>query len=321
MSYYQNRIKGCLMGLFVGDAVGATLEFRSQITDDDVRYAMTLPGGGRINVAPGQVTDDSELAIHLLRALHKKSPHDGFPKDEIAKEYITWFKSDPFDMGRTCRCAFGFANNAEEMILNAQKYNMNSEANGSLMRIAPLAIWLRHTPDKIIEYAHKEAILSHPNPVCRDVNAMYCIALVGILNGLDPIQFLDSYESEIQCEIVRRWYHDSKTLSLDDIVCNINIGHVKHAFILVFYFLRNKVGFEEALYETLRKGGDTDTNAAIVCAMLGAFHGYDSIPDVMKTKVLQFDCASHKPMGRAPGYNRPNIYRISDALQILESLS
>lgn len=85
----QERIQGCMMGLFVGDACGATLEFhQSAITEADVGRAMTLPGGGCHNVAPGQFTDDSELAIALLRALVRvgryHDPRDGFPADSEA---------------------------------------------------------------------------------------------------------------------------------------------------------------------------------------------------------------------------------------------
>lgn len=69
-------IKGCLMGLFVGDACGASLEFQRKVTEEDVITAMTFPGGGALQIGPGQVTDDSELAIHLWRALRGHNPKD-----------------------------------------------------------------------------------------------------------------------------------------------------------------------------------------------------------------------------------------------------
>jgi ADP-ribosylglycohydrolase len=69
---YQRAI-GCVLGAFIGDAAGATLEFIGQenITEKSVKTAMMLKGGGVFNVGPGQITDDSEMALCLLTAAHE----------------------------------------------------------------------------------------------------------------------------------------------------------------------------------------------------------------------------------------------------------
>ena len=74
---------------------------------------MEMPGKGTWKVKPAQFTDDSELASHLLEGLlnayDPKKPFDS-QKDKIlmtiAQEYVTWFKSDPFDIGGTTSKAF-----------------------------------------------------------------------------------------------------------------------------------------------------------------------------------------------------------------------
>ena len=62
---------GSVIGAFTGDAIGAFLEFSTmKIDEDSVNAALMLPGGGAHKVAPGQITDDSELAISLAHALN-----------------------------------------------------------------------------------------------------------------------------------------------------------------------------------------------------------------------------------------------------------
>jgi len=105
----------------VGDAVGAYVKFMGgNIPDEKIRKALDLPGWGPLAVGPGQVTDDSELMMALLAALVRSSSSSSaaltasvFPADEVAKEYIKWHRSMPFDMGMTFRRAFTFSNGAE----------------------------------------------------------------------------------------------------------------------------------------------------------------------------------------------------------------
>lgn len=58
------------------------------------------------------------------------------------------------------------------------------------------------------------------------------------------------------------------------------------AFTYAFYFLNKAISYEEAIRETLYLNGDTDTNAAIVGGLLGAYHGYKAIPEDWRNKVL-----------------------------------
>lgn len=60
---------GCVIGAFVGDAAGARLEFEENLTREDVTEALKFNGGGVFNVDPGQVTDDSELAMCLIHGI------------------------------------------------------------------------------------------------------------------------------------------------------------------------------------------------------------------------------------------------------------
>lgn len=97
-----------------------------------------------------------------------------------------------------------------------------------------------------------------------------------------------------------------------DILRDLNVrqdeGHVKHAFIMAFYFLlryANGCTYELALRETIRQGGETDSNACAVGGLLGAAIGHEDIPVAMRRKVLEFDCAANDLL--TPKRKRPEF--------------
>ena len=93
-----NAAKGALMGSFMGDAAGAPLEFHPWITKRAVKNALLFQGGGVLRVGPGQVTDDSEMAISLANGLFE-SRDRSLNINEITRWYAKWIQSSPFDIG------------------------------------------------------------------------------------------------------------------------------------------------------------------------------------------------------------------------------
>ncbi len=295
-----------MLGALVGDAAGATLEgYPYEMTEELAQNAMKMPGGGPLRVGPGQITDDGELTLTLWRSLNSLKSSSFVPTLTVIKGYKDWYDSFPFDIGRTCSLAFenysdffGGHNvyTIEECKETVKHVNKFSEANGALMRATAIATWIVcNTIDIImgIECAKEDARLSHPNIVCQECNAIYVFAIINLLRGVSPEEVLeltnDFVDSEITSEKVKYWYFE-ESKNITNMICTEKIGHVRWGFVLAFYFLRNpEYTYEQAIKITLLKGGDTDTNAAIVGGMVGA---YKPIPDYMKIPVLDFDCTS-----------------------------
>lgn len=330
MSSLQENIDyvyGCLLGLACGDAAGATLEFDNrELTEKIVKNAMKMPGGGKLHVGNGQYTDDTELAISLAIALVDKHPKDGYPLNNVASMYSKWYYSGPFDIGMTCSRAFCVKNkdNISEEMMRCALNSYVSEANGSLMRIAPLAVWAHSEPEYVYtQYAKLDALLSHPNIVCQECNAVYIVAITYLLKHHGDfegaISHLDDYVTNFVYSKVKDWYFKD-SLDIDLIDCKTHIGHVKHAFTLAIYFLRNNETYENSILKTLLKGGDTDTNAAIVGALIGTLHGASSIPNYMKDPVLMFNVDDSELDDNKIGYSRPNIYNSSNILALTKYL-
>jgi ADP-ribosylglycohydrolase len=325
-----------IWGALVGDACGATLEFYDdEITEEVARRAMTMPGGGSLRVGPGQITDDGELTLALWSVLRERGPAQGFPLEAMAKAYAAWYASFPFDIGRTCSLAFDMLHEwvhdekkeLTYVLRSIHEMSRLSEANGALMRVTPIATWwvshplrmyggvcVEQTAQFAAASAEEDASLSHPGRVTRDANAVYTYAMTLLLLGCSPAETVERVEIMVRkrCAEVQRWVEESKKEweGLSD--ARVLIGHVRHAFVAALWFLRRpEIGYEEAICMVLQRGGDTDTNAAIVGGLVAC---YQPIPEAMKAAVARFDCLietnSSMDLHRAIGRQRPKEYSV-----------
>lgn len=316
-----------IIGALVGDAAGATLEFYgSEITEDIARNAMTMPGGGNLRVGPGQITDDGELTLTLWNSLKDVNVKDEFPSINVIAGYRAWYESIPFDIGRTCSLAFDFneeCSNQQELLQHKKRvYNFNrlSESNGALMRATAIATWFAKSDLEAYigaQYAMEDASLSHPSRVCQEVNAIYVFTLINLLRGVsqrDAIKYTDEFINLNDfSDKVKEWYF-VESLDITNMNAAINIGHCRWGFVLAFYFLRNpNISYEDAIHMTLMKGGDTDTNAAIVGGMVAT---YQAIPKYMLNPVLHFDSSINSRFDSKNGHIRPITYCVKFVLGV-----
>mmetsp|Transcript_11575 Transcript_11575/g.11633 ORF Transcript_11575/g.11633 Transcript_11575/m.11633 type:complete len:188 (+) Transcript_11575:42-605(+) len=139
-----NLCLGSIIGAFIGDSLGAAIEFNNHITDELLSQTLEMQGGGILHLGPGQVTDDSELAMCLLNGLCEG--RGTLNLDYIARFYRLWILSHPPDQGNTVVAAFSpfydKSPRAQYCIESAEKHNKSSESNGSFMRCTPLAVFL-----------------------------------------------------------------------------------------------------------------------------------------------------------------------------------
>lgn len=302
------RAQGSILGALIGDAAGAHVEFQAHVGPDLASRALSLPGGGPFRLAPGQITDDGELTICLLRGL---SSGDEFDLEPIARSYADWIHSHPFDIGNTTAASLGsieplrYRNLAEAegyaktMTEAAHQNCRSSQANGSLMRATPLGVRGYLLPDpELARWASLDSGLSHPNEICRAAVAAYSIAIATLLRTRgDREQAFDRAEtwaSENAPREVKSWF--SQARSMAPIPFGPHIGWVGIAFTHSFRHLLAGTGFREALHVIISGGGDTDTNACIAGGLIGAAAGLDGIPAEMVQAVLTCDTSQgHHP--------------------------
>jgi ADP-ribosyl-[dinitrogen reductase] hydrolase len=300
------RAQGCLLGQVAGDSLGGLVEFSS---GEAIRAAHAdgprrLTDGGHWQTLAGQPTDDSEMALALARSI---VAHDGFRRDGALAAYRDWLRSAPFDVGRTVRAAL------------RDHTTPSSQANGSLMRASPLGIHTHVAPPPVAaELARQDASLTHPNPVCGDATAAFVVAVAHAVRHGDG--------TEAAWNAAREWARSAGAMpqvqeSLDAArheapVCDRGQeGWVKIALQNAFFELLHAESVEDGVVSTVRRGGDTDTNAAIAGALLGAVHGREAVPGQWRSMVLS--CRPVGPRARRP---RPATYWPVGVMDIAERL-
>ncbi|MDR1085799.1 MAG: ADP-ribosylglycohydrolase family protein [Deltaproteobacteria bacterium] len=303
-----SRARGCLIGQLAGDALGSLVEFKSieEIRESYPNGVRELTDGGAFNTIAGQPTDDSEMALMLARTLIDRG---AFDCESIFLAYRFWLDSKPFDLGRTV--ASGLRGHP----------NFESQANGAMMRISPLGIFgVGFTQDLIAEWAELDAGLTHPNKQCQHANALFVTAIAqAIGTGCKPQELYLSIQNRVR-EIssdpaLRKSVFEAKISPPADF--SHHKGHVLIAFQNALWQLLNAPTFEEGIVDTISRGGDTDTNAAICGALLGAVYGLEAIPAQWTEKIL-----SCRPQAGKPGVHqpRPEFFWPVDALELAEKL-
>jgi ADP-ribosyl-[dinitrogen reductase] hydrolase len=301
-----SRAQGCLLGQVVGDSLGSLVEF-APAAEIRARYGdgpRRLEDGGRWETLAGQPTDDSEMALAMARAI---VAHGRYETKTAFDAYLAWHRTSPFDLGQTTDAA----------LLGHPK--LDSQANGSIMRAAPLGI-LAHgvSTQEAADMARADAALTHPHPVCLDATAAFVVAVAhAIARGTGAVP---CYEAAL------RWAHEAAAeptvisalehAAVEAPVCEgASQGWVLVALQNAFYELLHASSLEAGVVTTVQRGGDTDTNAAVTGALLGAVYGRAAIPAQWRQMVLS--CHSHPKAARRP---RPAPYWPADVLELAERL-
>lgn len=302
------RARGCLLGQLIGDALGSQVEFLDPVTirerhPEGVRVFTPSPVWHSL---PGQPTDDSEMALALARTLAARR---GFDATDVRAAYVAWLRSVPFDVGRTVGMGLSGTPNPQ------------SQANGALMRISPLGIFgARRALTDVARFAAEDARITHPHPVCVQVSQLYAMAVArAVATGCDGSTLVDelrSWAAELDADV-----SILEVLDLAGIAPPSDFMHLRGWVLIAFhnalFHLKHTASPAEAIVQTIGGGGDTDTNAAITGALLGAVHGLGAFPRQWVDTVL-----ACRPAAGAPGVERPRpeFYWPVDALELAARL-
>ncbi len=317
------RAQGCLLGQAAGDALGSVCEFQTPgfIAATHGSGLQRLVDGGTYETIAGQPTDDTELALMLARSLIASG---GVEAESLAEHYTWWFRSQPFDIGGTTRNAISaavaaVAGRRAEAMREAARRRLGSQANGSLMRVSPLGVfgWQAET-EQLARWVATDAELTHPNAVCIAASASLAIAIgIGVRTGNALVAYrkaLDWCERYGPAEVTAALRAAEREPPRDVLS---RMGWVLHALQNAFHQLLSSESLQQAVIDTVQRGGDTDTNAAVCGALLGAVHGREAVPPQWRRMVL-----TCRPLAGFPGVKRPRPAALwpVDALELAERL-
>lgn len=263
MSRLEARGRAAFLGMALGDALGATTEFMTP-AEIRARYKLhhKIRGGGWLGLKAGQVTDDTEMALALARAVRLRGEWD---LQAIAEQFLLWMRGKPVDIGATVRKGI-----RHYLLTGALEVPPNEwdAGNGAAMRMAPVALLTLGSPELFERCTLQQAHLTHHHPLsdaaCLCVGRMVQAAITGadrfqlhkltrdLVAGFPTFRF-NNYRGQASAYVV-------ETLQT------------------VFHYLFTTATFEECLVGVVNQGGDADTTGAIAGMIAGAFYGLESLP-------------------------------------------
>ena len=310
-----DRAAGVLLGMACGDALGAGYEFGPPLPTG---AAVAMTGGGGFDWAPGEWTDDTSMAVPIIRAIADgKDLRDESVLDEIVAAWVEWARTAP-DVGNQLRAVLSrtdrdlaearrertapadpaaparpeHAGAASAVRLVARAHHDKhgrSGGNGSLMRTAPVALAFLDDPFGLAETARAISDLTHVDPDAGDACVLWCLAIRhAVLSGeLDVRAGLGALPA------ARRELWESRLVAAEAGVprdFDRNgwvVEALQGAWSAITEPLREVTDcsgavpadhLRESLEGAVRGGRDTDTVAAIAGGLLGARYGASAVP-------------------------------------------
>lgn len=304
----QDRAQGAMLGLATGDALGTTLEF----SPPGSFVPLTgITGGGPFDLAPGEWTDDTSMALCLAESLISCGTFDA--RDQMSR-YLRWYregyysvKGYCFDIGMTTATALRqFEATGEPM---AGSSDPNSAGNGSLMRLAPVPIFYHRQPAALLRAAADSSSTTHAAPACLDACRLLASLIAGALAGLSREEIcapayapLPAYWEQFplvpEIEAIRLGSYRQR--QPPDIRGS---GYVVASLEAALWAFWHHESFARGALAAVNLGDDADTTGAVYGQIAGAYYGRSGIPadwqNLIARRVDILTLADHLLLGPA----------------------
>ena len=257
----RNNAIGMFMGLFIGDALGAPLEFTEHNTGNPLK---DMIGGGVHETAPGEWTDDGAMAMAIADAYLS---YKRFAPGIITQNFKQWRNNGTFGTRNYC---FDIGTTTAEALSassNKRPYGgscaLMTDGNGAIMRMAPHILFNHNNKTMAIAESVAGGLLTHGTGKC----VVYSAALAEELFDGATVGNQALYDKGIKEES----------------------GTVMGCYASAWQSIAATSSFEDALIHAVNKGGDADTVGAVTGMIAGRIYGYDSIPQRWLDKLVDHD--------------------------------
>jgi ADP-ribosyl-[dinitrogen reductase] hydrolase len=272
----RDRYRGCLLGLAVGDALGAPVEF---INRDEIslRYGVVreMLGGGWLDTKPGEYTDDTQMALAIARSIAELGRVD--PAD-IGARFVRWMESMPKDIGNTTLQSLGYLAAGvpwdEAGARTAARKGDSGAGNGSIMRTAPIGLACRNDPVELVRQSIDISRITHADPRCTWACAALCQGIAALLGGSGDV-LAAAVEGIEEPEVVAT-IEQAATIRRGEVRSG---GYVLHTLSAALWAFVNHDTFEDIVVAAVNLGGDADSSGAVSGALAGARYGASAIPE------------------------------------------
>jgi ADP-ribosyl-[dinitrogen reductase] hydrolase len=268
-----DRVVGTVLGLALGDALGAPFEFSRRHEIPNPVPALVRPWMGE---RAGTTTDDTAMARNLVRSLAERGSLD--PEDLMAR-HVEWLRSDPRDVGSLTRRVLRRVERGEPAEDAAREVWEErgpevSAGNGSVMYCAPLGAAYANRPISLIGVAPWLSALTHFDERCRTAVMAVTLSVAALIRGEAPEA---AVRKAIEVVLDRPGGEELEFLidaaGSERAIDGPDQGFCLYAAAIGLQTVARSGDVEEELLRVVSLGGDTDTNAAVAGALLGATMG------------------------------------------------
>lgn len=293
-----DRRRGALVGMAVGDALGAAVEFRRPGSFAPVSG---YRAGGPHGLAPGEWTDDTSLALALADSIAQA----GWDLNDQAERYVSWWKTGAysvngrcFDIGIQTSSSLSRFNKTKDA-RSASGRDEAGSGNGSIMRLAPVPI---HFIDlypknlaKLAELAGESSLTTHASPQCVSACRYMAVVLAALMTGEDrddvlradwePLREIDAAESlhPLIKNVAAGSFRRKRPPEIK------GSGWVVGSLEAALWAFHDAGSFEEAVLKAVNLGDDADTTGAVCGQFAGAFWGESAIPQPLRDGLARRD--------------------------------
>ncbi|MGL5318700.1 MAG: ADP-ribosylglycohydrolase family protein [Bacteroidales bacterium] len=291
-----DKIKGVIYGQAIGDALGLGTEMmnykevKSAYPAGLKRYSDIIDDPYRRRWKKGEWTDDTDQVICILNSVIE---NEELHETHVAGEFYKWMKKGPKDIGFFTQSVLkmpGYLDNPHQIAKQRwEKEGKITAPNGALMRTSIVGTWMFWDKSKVTDFAERIARTTHYDPRCVGS----CVIVSQIIRSLihedrilskeEILEYANIYHPKVNKYVEKGMSSSIHSLELDD---ENKRAYTLRGLSVALWAMKNEMTFEEGLFKVVAEGGDSDTNAAVACSVLGAKLGYSAIPEYW-TKNLQ----------------------------------
>lgn len=280
-----DRAVGAMVGLAVGDAIGTTVEFRQRGTFDPVT---DMVGGGPFDLRPGEWTDDTSMTLALGESLIACG---GLDERDLLERFLRWFhdgensvKGYCFDIGNATAAALRAFHQTGD--IHAASADPRNGGNGSIMRLAPVAVRHWNNPDRLRDAARRQSATTHPAAEPVDASEALALVLANAIRGMPLTDLMSAsygpYTPKVQAVVDGSWRGKHRDAIRSS-------GYVIDTLEAAIWAVASSGSFEDSVLRAINLGDDADSVGAVCGQLAGAFYGLSGIPERWRTTLAWND--------------------------------
>jgi ADP-ribosyl-[dinitrogen reductase] hydrolase len=271
-----DRALGALVGLAVGDALGAPVEFCRR---DTFAPVSDMRAGGYFKLPAGAWTDDTAMALCLAESLLE---HPKLDQKDLLDRFCLWAGKGANTSTGVC---VGIGQNTLRVLGNyhrtgtlfAPETRQKSDGNGALMRLAPVAVRHWSNPSEARRIADMQSRTTHYSALSAAGCEFLAATLSALIGGQDWSEAScprssDNWPAVITALANEDWRQRSRD--------SINsTGFVVHTLEAALWAVDTTDSFAAAIVKAVNLGDDADSVGAVAGQLAGARYGLSAIPE------------------------------------------